>query len=161
MQYNVHTHNMYAHSPLWAPPKDWTGIFWDSQSHHRRLAVDGDVACHWKHNADKSRKMRAPVLSRGLKFGWVGFTTRNITNWSMIALMIFGFFFHTWFPSFLCLFFLSMLCCPLFSFLHVFCFLSRSISAFSFATYFSTYVFFFSVFFPLISCCIFYYFPFP
>jgi len=108
---------MYAHSPLWAPPKDWTGIFWDSQSHHRRLAVDGDVACHWKHNADKSRKMRAPVLSRGLKFGWVGFTTRNITNWSMIALMIFGFFFHILFPSFFAsYFFLSMLCCPLFSF---------------------------------------------
>jgi hypothetical protein len=40
--------------PLWAPPKDWTGKSRDSRSYHQRLAVDGDVAYHWKHSAVKS-----------------------------------------------------------------------------------------------------------
>jgi hypothetical protein len=38
--------------PLWAPLKDWTDRFQDSRSHHRRLAVDGDVAYNpekWEH----------------------------------------------------------------------------------------------------------------
>jgi hypothetical protein len=74
--------------PLWAPPKNWTGKSWSSQSHHRRLAVDGNVAYNLMHSAgkswNKSRKIRTPVSSRGLEPWWAGFTTRNPTNWSMI-----------------------------------------------------------------------------
>jgi hypothetical protein len=59
---------------LWAPPKDWANRSWDSRSHHRCLAIDGDdIAYHWKHSANKSwnksRNMRAPVPSCGLKHG--------------------------------------------------------------------------------------------
>jgi hypothetical protein len=45
-QYSVDVHNMYALTPintstqtlpLWASPKNWAGISWDSRSHHRRL----------------------------------------------------------------------------------------------------------------------------
>ena len=46
-----------------------------------RLAVDGNIAYHWKHNAvksfDKSRKMRSTVPSWGLESGLEGSTTRN------------------------------------------------------------------------------------
>jgi len=49
-----------------------------------RLAVDGNIAYHWKHNAvkswDKFRKMRSTVPSRGLEPGWVGSTTRNLIS---------------------------------------------------------------------------------
>ena len=42
-----------------------------------------------KHNTVKSyiksRKMRAPVQSRGLEPGWIGFTTMNLTNWAMLS----------------------------------------------------------------------------
>jgi hypothetical protein len=61
--------------PLWAPPKDSVRRSRDSRNHHRHLAVDGDVAYHWKHSADKSwnksRKIRAPVSSRELERGWL------------------------------------------------------------------------------------------
>jgi hypothetical protein len=97
-QYNADTHNartlipmnMRTQTlPLWAPLKDWAGRPRDSRSHHRRLAVDGVVAYHWKHSTVKSwiksRKMRAPVPSRELKPRWTGFTTRNPTSWCMIS----------------------------------------------------------------------------
>ena len=74
---------------LWAPLKDWTGRSGDFRSHHWRLVVDGNVAYHLTHNAgkfwNKSRKVRAPVPSRGLEPGWIGSTTRDLTNWSMIS----------------------------------------------------------------------------
>ena len=88
----THTHHMNTRTktlPLWAPPKDWTGRSGDSRSHHWRLVVDGNVAYHLTHNAgkfwNKSRKVRAPVPSRGLKLEWIGSTIRDLTNWSMIS----------------------------------------------------------------------------
>jgi hypothetical protein len=80
-QYNVdvhtrmHTHpyDMYANPTSMSTSKDWAGRSWGSRSHHRRLVVDGDVIFHWKHSAvkswNKSRKIRAPMLSRGLNPG--------------------------------------------------------------------------------------------
>ena len=70
--------------PLWAPPKDWAGRFRDLRSHHRRLAVNGDVVYHWKHSVvqlwNKPRKIWAPMPSRGLKPEWADFSTRNRTT---------------------------------------------------------------------------------
>ena len=75
--------------PLWAPLKNWTGRSGDSRSHQWRLVVDGNVAYHLTHNAGKSwnkfKKVRAPVPSRGLEPEWVGSTTKDLTNWSMIS----------------------------------------------------------------------------
>ena len=102
MQYNTDAHNTHTHSSLWTHVhkpypyehlrKTWTSRSGDSWSHHWRLVVDGDVAYHLKHNAgkswNKSRKVRALVPSRGLEPGWVGSTTRDLTNWSMISSII-------------------------------------------------------------------------
>ena len=70
--------------PLWAPTKDCAGTSRYWWSHHIRLAVDGNIAYRWKHNAvkswDKFRKMRSTVPSRGLEPGWVGSTTRNLIS---------------------------------------------------------------------------------
>jgi hypothetical protein len=65
------------------------GRSWSSRSHHRRLAVDEDVAYHLMHSAgkswNKSRKIRTPVPSQWLKPWWTDSTTRNTINWSMIS----------------------------------------------------------------------------
>jgi hypothetical protein len=55
----------------------------------RRLAIDRDVAYHWKHSTVKScnkfRKMRAPVSSRRLEPGWAGSTTNNPISWATLS----------------------------------------------------------------------------
>jgi hypothetical protein len=85
----VHTHpyeRTHAHPTHMSTSEElsWTGKFRDWRSHHRRLAVDGHVAYHWKNSAvkswNKSRKMQAPVSSRGFEPRWAGSTTRNPTS---------------------------------------------------------------------------------
>jgi hypothetical protein len=49
------------------------------RSHHGRLAIDRHVAY---------RKMRALVPSLGLEPRWVGSTTRNLTSWATLSLLI-------------------------------------------------------------------------
>jgi len=57
--------------PLWAPSKDWVGKSWSSRSHHRRLAVDGHVAYHLMHSAEKSwNKSRIKCRTQDLNPGW-------------------------------------------------------------------------------------------
>jgi hypothetical protein len=62
----------------------WTDKSRDWRSHHRRLTVNGHVIYHWKNSAikfwNKSRKIRAPMSSRGLKLGWAGSTIRNLSS---------------------------------------------------------------------------------
>ena len=86
---------------IWVPPKDWTGRSGDFRSHHWHLIVDGNVAYHLTHNVgkfwNKSRKVRAPVPSRGFEPGWIGSTTKNLINWSMISLLLFSFCWRSFF----------------------------------------------------------------
>jgi hypothetical protein len=80
--------------PLWALLKDCVDESRDWRSHHRRLAIDGNIVYHWNHNVVKSwnkfMKIRALVPSRGLKPGWIGSTT-NLTNWARHSLSCFFF----------------------------------------------------------------------
>jgi hypothetical protein len=79
----------YINPTPWAHPKRFAGTSRDWRSHHRRLAVDRNVAYHWKHIAVKSwnkfRKMRAFMPSRELKPGWAGSTIKNLTNWARLS----------------------------------------------------------------------------
>jgi hypothetical protein len=68
----THTCTLY---PLWVPLRDWADIFWDWQSHHECLAVDGYVVYHWKN-----------LSSLGLEHEWAISTTRNLTSWAMFNL---------------------------------------------------------------------------
>ena len=68
-QYNSDTHNSrtlthpyeytYAKPTLWASSKTEPANPRDWRSHHRRLAVDGNVAYHLMHNAVKSQNIRS------------------------------------------------------------------------------------------------------
>jgi hypothetical protein len=85
-QCNVNAHNTmhtYPYEHTYANPTPMN----TSEKLSRQGAVDGDVAYHWKHSADKSwnfRKMRAHVPNRGLEPMWTCSTIRNPTNWSIV-----------------------------------------------------------------------------
>jgi hypothetical protein len=84
-QYNVDAQNTHAHSPLWThvrkpcPMSTSEGL---SQHITRFMkSPQGDITYHWKYSAvkswNKSRKMQAPVPSRGLEPGWASSTMES------------------------------------------------------------------------------------
>jgi hypothetical protein len=59
---------MYANpTPMSTSEELTTGGSGDSRSHHWRLIVDGNVAYHLTHNADKSRKIEDKVRAPGFE----------------------------------------------------------------------------------------------
>jgi hypothetical protein len=85
----THTHptNTRTQSlPLLAPPKR-------PCRHISRLMKSPQAPRYrWKHNTvrswNKSRKMQAPVPSRGLELEWAGSTTRNLTNRARLSSLL-------------------------------------------------------------------------
>jgi hypothetical protein len=68
---------------LWAPSKDWTDRSQNLQSHHERIAVDEDVAYHWKYNTVKVwNNIRKYEHSCQVKDLNPSGTTKNPANWS-------------------------------------------------------------------------------
>jgi hypothetical protein len=48
----THTNTRTHIIPLWAPPKDWADFNFKIHEvgHQERLAIDRDIASHWKNN---------------------------------------------------------------------------------------------------------------
>ena len=79
---HMHTHpyeHMYAILLLWALSKDRADRYQDSWSHYRRIAVDKDIAYHWKYSVlnpgTNPEKYKHPCQSRGLKLRWTDSTS--------------------------------------------------------------------------------------